>query len=409
VILLILAPLATVAVYESREMLRLHRRLGPTFPSGGDPLPGSTVHATNDHREGFPENFHLPPLPEATRESFPIPLSLNSQPIHPQDRSRLERGQSRTVVPEPTLPPPLLLPNGLNSDAVPGLERLAVPPSIPTLDAPTRQGDKPPAAVPSRIGSEPISAVKLESGNEVGKRSRPSLAIGFAVPGTNGNFPTAAELEPVAGSPKGAAESEHDDVGLANSPAGDSTASAGRDIPSKDQLLEDLAAEAAERRVQLDELSRRKRLARETLAAEAGIQIANDRVRFRQDLRQLLARDGKNAGPAIDELCERYGRARDPVLRARVKQLLAWTSGRGRTTREEKVQLLRNHGVPEPAVLDFLANDLHRRLNARNGPRSTDEVLVAAAKLLLSIKTPPPPKSGGPAPAPIAPRVERSR
>ena len=46
--------------------------------------------------------------------------------------------------------------------------------------------------------------------------------------------------------------------------------------------------------------------------------------------------------------------------------------------------MLRDLGVPEPGILDFLANDLHRYINSRNGPRDSNEVRVNAAKQLLA-------------------------
>jgi hypothetical protein len=69
-----------------------------------------------------------------------------------------------------------------------------------------------------------------------------------------------------------------------------------------------------------------------------------------------------------------------------VTKILARMSGR--TPREVKVRLLREMGVPEPAVLDFLANEIHRFVNSRNGPRDANEVRVSAARLLLSYKLP---------------------
>ena len=90
------------------------------------------------------------------------------------------------------------------------------------------------------------------------------------------------------------------------------------------------------------------------------------------------------AGQEIDDLCDQYGRDYDPELRKRGDHLL--DAIRGRMTREAKVKLLRDLGVPEPAILDFLANELHRTINTRNGPRDSNEVRVNAARQLLGIK-----------------------
>jgi hypothetical protein len=56
-------------------------------------------------------------------------------------------------------------------------------------------------------------------------------------------------------------------------------------------------------------------------------------------------------------------------------------------SREDKVRMLRFRGIPEPGILDFLANEIHHyMINSRNGPRTSDEVRIDAAKQLLSFR-----------------------
>ncbi len=39
-------------------------------------------------------------------------------------------------------------------------------------------------------------------------------------------------------------------------------------------------------------------------------------------------------------------------------------------SREAKVRMLRLYGIPEPGILDFLAQDIHRLINSRSGPET---------------------------------------
>ncbi len=109
-----------------------------------------------------------------------------------------------------------------------------------------------------------------------------------------------------------------------------------------------------------------------------------ERLKFRQELREVLALHGTGAHAEIDKLTHRYGYDIDA-------ERVAWADKNwrfGQKSQKEKVRLLRKRDLPEAVILDFLSNDLHRMVKARNGPRNEDEVRVRAAWLLLSYELP---------------------
>jgi hypothetical protein len=149
-------------------------------------------------------------------------------------------------------------------------------------------------------------------------------------------------------------------------------------------MLESLKAEAAEKKAEIRQLRDVKEHARDAMAALAMERTEQERVVFRRELSDLLKAGGKTAATQIDELCDKYGRNYSSELREKLRDVLKRTNGR--MDRNAKVRLLRLYGVPEAGILDFLANDLHRYINSRNGPRDPNDVLVSAAKQLLTIK-----------------------
>jgi len=112
--------------------------------------------------------------------------------------------------------------------------------------------------------------------------------------------------------------------------------------------------------------------------------VDDERAAFRRDLREAIKLSRKEAATQIDDLCNRYGRNYSDELRNKARFLLERYAGK--MSREAKVRMLRFHGVPEPGILDFLANEIHRMINSRNGPRDSNEVRIDAAKQLLCIK-----------------------
>jgi hypothetical protein len=158
-----------------------------------------------------------------------------------------------------------------------------------------------------------------------------------------------------------------------------------RPQPTREQLLQDIQAEAAEKKAELNQLRDFKEQARDMVDAEAERRVEDERGAFRNDLREAIKLGRKDAARQIEDLCNRYGRANSEKIRAEAKYLLARA---GKLSRPDKVRMLRAHGIPEPAILDFLANDIHHMINSRGGPRDSSEVRIDAAKQLLNIKLP---------------------
>ncbi len=115
-------------------------------------------------------------------------------------------------------------------------------------------------------------------------------------------------------------------------------------------------------------------------------------------LRVTLKVHGRKAGPEIEELSIRAGRDEDPVKLRQAYRVI----GSGRQSQGMKVYHLRELGVSESVILDYLANELNHDLGARNGPRSKNEVWIQAAQRLLSYPLPPP-RPGDVPPAPVRP------
>jgi hypothetical protein len=55
---------------------------------------------------------------------------------------------------------------------------------------------------------------------------------------------------------------------------------------------------------------------------------------------------------------------------------------------ESKVRFTRSLDLPETAILNFLSDEIHLRIGAREGPRNRNEVRIRAAKMLLNFPLP---------------------
>jgi hypothetical protein len=146
-------------------------------------------------------------------------------------------------------------------------------------------------------------------------------------------------------------------------------------LPSKEETLRAIQEEAAKKQLEIDvEQSNRD--------AQVVALQDQERRKFLDELSEILRihLHDKQAGPEIEKLYLRAGRTDDPVKLARAYRVLYSTQ----LTQRVKVQRLREIGLPETVILDYLANDLHRhRLGTRKGPRDRYDVWVQAAQLLL--------------------------
>jgi hypothetical protein len=148
-------------------------------------------------------------------------------------------------------------------------------------------------------------------------------------------------------------------------------------LPTKEESLREIQEEAARKTAEL--------LAQRASRAESERQMRLDaRAKFRQELRQVLALQGTDAGTEIDKLSHRYGYDVDMERYKLADE--AWRFRR--MSPKERVRYVRSLDLPETVILDFLSNDLHKQLNKRNGPRDEKEVRVRAAWMLLSYELP---------------------
>lgn len=151
---------------------------------------------------------------------------------------------------------------------------------------------------------------------------------------------------------------------------------------SKEEILRDIAREAAEKEAQRQDLEELKPRARGLLLGEALEQVHAARIPFRNDLREVLRTLGKEAGPEIERLCNQYGR--EPLMEVLNAYYRRKRSMPPRTSRSAEVEMMRAVGLPEPVILDYLSHALDKTINTPGGPRDQHEVRVRAARLLLT-------------------------
>jgi hypothetical protein len=150
-----------------------------------------------------------------------------------------------------------------------------------------------------------------------------------------------------------------------------------------EQIEREVQREAQQKEAERQELEAVKLDARFREIQEAVDRAEEQRVPFRNDLREILKSEPSDrASLLIEDLCERYGRDTVPQISQTVRRMRQRMSGR--FGHQEMVELMRNYGLPETLVLDYLAQDIRKKsMNARGGPRNEREVLVRAAWLLL--------------------------
>ncbi|APW60364.1 hypothetical protein [Paludisphaera borealis] len=240
----------------------------------------------------------------------------------------------------------------------------------------------------------PAAVVAPSLATEPRKETAPSLAIGATRPPDVPKIepPKEVALGPAAAAPKDVVKP--DDVKPAAVAAPVETPPP---TPTPEEMQRSLEAEAEAKRIERDEQAKIKDLARIQVENEAQDRVEGERSLFREELKRIVAAGGSGAGQEIDELCDKFGRTYSSDLKAQVLGLLS--RYHGKVSRDIEVRMLRSLGMPEPGILDYLANNVHRSINSRNGPHSPDEVRVAAAKQLLRTKLLSNPAMGVGAPA----------
>lgn len=297
---------------------------------------------------------------------------------------------SKPEVDEVKSPPPPLM--GLSLDSQPLPSDFLLPPSTAKDPEATRVVAKPVGDPNAELSiwaelngesAEPVlaksdaPAVQPALVAEPSKEAAPSLAMGFGKPSDEprNEPPKDLALGPEPAAPKDVLEPN--DV----KPA---AAAVEAPTPTPEEMQRALEAEAEAKRIEREAQARMKDQARAQVENQAQDRIEDERALFREELKRIVAAGGAGAGQEIDELCDKFGRTYSGDVKAQVLGLLS--QYHGKVSRDIEVRMLRSLGVPEPGILDYLANNLNRSINSRNGPRSPDEVRVTAAKQLLRTK-----------------------
>lgn len=365
VILPAFAIVAFVAAAASYSFVTSRARPYPFSGPPGGPMVQPPSSATTG-QPNPPGSLPLPGLLAADLSAGP--LSLNTQPVGPSPPppAKVTQETAKTADPAPgstKTQPPLLASNTANPAAPP---KAASPPVAPAASSDVTQ---------SAVAARPDPATRVVA--------KPPPAVGFSMP-DNGESPF--DVLPISPKTPGLPLADERKDLASERTLADAVGPDQKPTPSKKELDEQIRAEADAAKTKLDQLRDLKSQARSQVEAESLARVDDERSTFHDQLSEILHSRSSKAGQQIDELCNQYGRAYDTDLRAKVTYLLGRMPGR--TTREVKVKFLRDMGVPEPAILDFLANEIHRYINSRNGPRDSNEVRVNAAKLLLSLKLP---------------------
>ena len=113
-------------------------------------------------------------------------------------------------------------------------------------------------------------------------------------------------------------------------------------------------------------------------------QRIGEQLKFREELRGLLKAKGREAGVEISGLNKRYDFDVDPE-----KKEQAWAIWRhARLSTRDKLRKVRELGVPDTMILQFMCASLDETIGTRNGPRDRHEVWVRAAEQLLRYEPP---------------------
>ena len=325
----------------------------------------------------------------------PAPLAMNTQPVAGSSGdplpsavlppARPESGApapASTTVPAPAAPPTQGVPAAVQPAAprVPDTKTLLTEAGL--LDRPA--SDRMPAPTPPNPPVADASHPPLLTSAGLLPAVIGPLSLVWASTQPAAPAATPAPAQDQATAERAPAESEPgpSPVAAALEPA---------PLPSKEENLRAIQEEAAKKQLEMDVEQR-------TQDAQLLALKDQERRKFLDDLSEILRLHDKQAGPEIEKLCARSGRDSDPVMLARAYRVLFSTRNQ-----RDKVHRLRELGLSETVILDYLANELHRhRLGTRNGPRDRNEVLYQAAQLLLKYdrSAPGPARPAGPGGAP---------
>jgi hypothetical protein len=314
-------------------------------------------------------------------------------------------------------------PEPVRSDPAPGPAPVAIVAEVSTGGSPTPTASKP--AVPDRVMPQagPAEASKIDvtdAGGPPKSRVRSIFPSPFELDGATAGTkddggdsagrPSAAPARPVpeaAPSTKVASAEEPPQDGDASGPRegaapgiagkpGAATrapaAKAGRTapgdraksgpalepLPSSDEWKGQLAQESAKKTAEIAE-------AQEALAERTRVRRYEDRVKFHEELSQILAAETTNAGAEIDALAKRQRNDRDPIAYAKAKRIWSYSTRVPMAARANQIRAL---DIPESDILNFISDNLWNHMHAPGGARNDNELRMKAARLLLKCTLP---------------------
>jgi len=379
--LLVLVPLGAVAIYH-RVSSHAHRTFVPPPSVDQSTRKAAESQAVTEALSGASTAAALQEgLPPASNVDFGAPLALNSQPIAPGSLPAVLSSPTPTPTVKADLTKPASPAAATSATTKEGEPPKTAGSSDPAKAAPgvTDASTPPPVATPVNEPGPQVAATTPVDATRPAPRG--AVAVGFSVPADNDS--PFAELN-ISRGPPGRSTTDHEQAAATHGPAAASDPSPDtQPQPTKEQLLQDIQAEAAEKAAEEKQRRDLKDRAREVVDAESQERVEDERAAFRRDLREAIKLSRKEAAAQIDTLCNRYGRNYSDELRSKARFLLERYCGK--MSREAKVRMLRLYGVPEAGILDFLANEIHYMINTRSGPRDSNEVRIDAAKQLLRI------------------------
>lgn len=256
-----------------------------------------------------------------------------------------------------------------------------------------------PATVPLSLESQPLGPISPPLPPPVTLEPQPGGPVAIPSPAPSVVQSTETAKPEPADTPKGEPEEPKPRISIASTaldpvkeepPAPEADAIPAAETPTREQMMERIQQEAELKELKQQEMERRQAEAAAQFHAEDTQRIQDERVLFHKSLQEIVAVGGRDVGKAIDDLCDKYGRGYSTEKRNEVKAVME--RAHGKRSRREEVGLLRYMGVPEPGVLDYLSNEVHRTsLHKRNGPQNPDEVRLYAARQLLQIGPNAPP------------------
>ena len=330
--------------------------------------------------------------------STPGSATAKTEDIQPESKAASDSKPPPTSVANGNPAPGLGQTRPGDSTAPAGAGAVQPADTSPAPPASVAAGENPPAAAQEKTGALTTRSAVADPFDEAGTVPNPPIPNDAARKNALANGPNRGPAGGVSsekpggeGGASGAGAADADHVPPAAGPRTDGTDAGapaekpeGRigakplaPLPSKEESDRAIMAEAAKREADLKSRVEDRDL--ELLGQRIGEQL-----KFREELRGLLKAKGKEAGLEISGLNKRYDFDVDPE-----KKEQAWTIWRhGRLSLRDKLRKVRELGVPDTMILQFMCASLDETIGTRHGPRDRNEVWVRAAGQLLNSEPP---------------------